>query len=112
MSEASFAYQEIKVYRLNSVYRLYHFAVGTAALIGAVKYHDFLILAVGLALFSVLIIARPLVMAVTVDQSSVTFKGMFSEDSIQRTSITAVETKHTGKTPNLILWKISTRERI
>jgi hypothetical protein len=104
MSESSFALQDAKVYRLSRVYQVYHFAVGAAALIGAVKCYDFLILAVGLALLSVFMIARPLRMAVIVDQTSVTYKGMFSENSLQRSSITAFESQRTGKTPNLILW--------
>ena len=66
-------------------------------------YH-FLILSVVLALFGVFMISRPLVMAVTVDQYSVRFKSVFSENSLQRSSITAVETKHTGKGDILILW--------
>jgi hypothetical protein len=66
-------------------------------------YH-FLILSLALALFSVLMISRPLVMTVAVDQSSVTFGGTFSANSLQRSSITAVETKHTGKGDLLILW--------
>ena len=104
MSETSFASSETKVYRFNLVYRWYHFAVGTAAVVGAVLCRDFLLLAIVLALFAVFMIARPLVMAVTVDQLSVTFKGMFSENSIERSSITAVEIKHTGRTPSVILW--------
>lgn len=104
MSESSFASSETKVYRFNLVYRWYHFAVGAAAAVGAVLCRDFLVLAIVAALFAMFMIARPLVMAVTVDRLSVTFKGMFSEKSIERSSITAVESKHTGKTPILILW--------
>ena len=104
VNESSFAAQGTKVYRLSRVYRLYHFGVGAAALVGAVKSDDFLVLALALALFGVFMIARPLLMKVTVDQSSVTFHGTFSENSLQRSSITAVETKHTGRTPGLILW--------
>jgi hypothetical protein len=104
MNESSFASGETKVYRLNLVYRLYHFAVGAAALVGAVMVYDFLILSVVLALFGVFMISRPLVMAVIVDQYSVRFKNVFSENSLQRSSITAVETKHTGKGKILILW--------
>jgi hypothetical protein len=104
MSESAFASGEMKVYRLNLAYRLYHFAVGTSALVGAVMVYHFLILSVVLALFGVFMISRPLVMAVTVDQYSVTFKSTFSENSLQRSSITAVETKHTGKGNILILW--------
>jgi hypothetical protein len=104
MNESSFASGETKVYRLNLVYRLYHFGVGVAALVGAVMVHDFLVLAVVLALFGIFMISRPLVMAVTVDQYSVTFKNVFAENSIQRSSIAAVETRVTGKGNILILW--------
>ncbi len=104
MNESSFASGGTKVYRLNLAYRLYHFAVGAAALVGAVMVYHFLILSVVLALFGVFMIYRPLVMAVTVDQFSVNFKSVFSENSLQRSSITAVETQHTGKGNILILW--------
>lgn len=104
MNESSFASGETKVYRLNLAYRLYHFAVGTAALVGAAMVYHFLILSVVLALFGVFMISRPLVMEVSVDQYSVRFKSVFSENSLQRSSITAVETKHTGKGDILILW--------
>jgi hypothetical protein len=104
MSESSLASGGTKVYRLNLVYRLYHFAFGAAALVGAVLVYDFLVLSVVLALFGVFMISRPLVMAVTVDQYSVRFKSLFSERSLRRSSITAVETKHTGKGNILILW--------
>ena len=97
MSKSSFASEETKVYRLTLFYRVYHFVVGIAALVGAVWCYHFLILAAGLALFSVFMIARPLVMKVTVDQNSVAVKGMFSESSMQRSSITAFERIHTGK---------------
>ena len=62
-----------------------------------------ILFAAGLALFSVFMISRPLIMAVTVDQFSVTFRGTFSACSMQRSSITAVETKG-GKSSFLILW--------
>jgi hypothetical protein len=104
MNQSSFASQEIKVYRFNWAYKLYHFGVGAAALIGAVLCRNFLFLAAVLVLFSIFMIARPLITSVTVDQYSVTFKGMFSSNSLLRSSITAVETQHTGKTPSLILW--------
>ena len=65
MSESALASGETKVYRLNLAYRLYHFAIGTAALVGAVIVFHFLILSVILALFGVFMISRPLVMAVT-----------------------------------------------
>jgi hypothetical protein len=60
-------------------------------------------LAIGAALFSGFMIFRPLVTAVTIDQYSFTLRGMFSEHSLQRPSITAVETVDTGKGPLLIL---------
>ena len=104
MDESSFASQELKVYRLTWYYQLYHFAIGAAALVGAAKCYDFLILAVVLALFSVFMIARPLVMEVTVDPSYIMFRGVFSSNSLQRSSITAVETKNTGKGNILIFW--------
>jgi hypothetical protein len=103
MNESSFASSKT-IYRLSWFYRLYHFAVGVAALVGTVIVHEFLIMSVGLALFSVFMISRPLIMAVTVDQFSVTFRGTFSAHSLQRSSITAVENKHTGKGNLLILW--------
>ncbi len=93
-----------KVYRLNLIYRDYHLAVGAAAVLGAVYAYRLVVLPAMLALLAVYMIARPFVMAVIVDQSSVTFKGTFSARSLQRSSITAVETKHTGKTDTLILW--------
>ena len=40
----------------------------------------------------------------SVDQYSVTLKGMFSERSLPRSAITAIETRHTGKGALLILW--------
>jgi hypothetical protein len=85
------------------LYRLYHFAVGVAALVGAIMSHDFLIMSVGLGLFSVFMIARPLVMKVTVDQYSVTVQWIFKENSLQRSSITAFERIHTGKDNYLML---------
>ena len=103
MNKSSFASKETKVYRLTLLYRVYHFVVGIAALVGAVWCYHFLILAAGLALFSVFMIARPLVMKVTVDQQSVAVKGMFSESSMQRSSITAFERIHTGKGSCLML---------
>jgi hypothetical protein len=103
MNKSSFASEETKVYRLTSLYRVYHFVVGIAAFGGAVWCFHFPILAAGLALFSVFMIARPLVMKVTVDQQSVTVKGMFSESSMQRSSITAFERIHTGKGSCLML---------
>jgi hypothetical protein len=113
MSQLSFASSEAEVYRFNLLYRLYHFAVGAAALVGAVLSYHFLILSIGLGLFSVFMISRPLVMAVSVDHDSVTCKGMFSENSIQRSSITAVEFQSTGKGRYLILWgNVDERENL
>ena len=104
MNEVSFTSIEPKVYRLTWVYRLYHFAVAAAALAAAIKVRDFLSFAIVLALFSVFMISRALVMAVTVDQFSVAFKTLFSETALQRSSVTAVETRHSGKGSLLILW--------
>jgi hypothetical protein len=77
--------------------------MGAVFLGAAVAFHHFLIVSIGAALFSGFMISRPLVTAVTVDQYSVTLKGMFSEHSLQRSSIRAVETVSTGKGPLLIL---------
>jgi hypothetical protein len=49
-------------------------------------------------------ISRPFILAVSVDQLSVTFKGMFSAHSLQRSSITAIERQHRGRSNFLILW--------
>lgn len=103
MNESSFAI-ETKVYRLNWVYRTYHLAAGAAALAGAIVVHDFWILSVVLVLFSMFMIARPFAMAIIVDQFSVTFNGLFSENSLRRSSITAIERRHTGRSNYLILW--------
>lgn len=120
MNESSFVSGEAKIYRLHLLYRLYYFAIGVAALVGAVKvyqavmvdYH-FLIFSVVLALLGVFSIYSPLVMAVTVDQNSVTIRGVFSKKSLQRSSIIAIETKHTGKGSLLILQgDIDKKERL
>jgi hypothetical protein len=103
MDRSSFASSERKVYRFNWFYRWYHFIMGAVFIGAAVALHHFLILSIGAALFSGFMISRPLVTVVTVDQYSVTLKGMFSEHSLQRSSITAVETVSTGKGPLLIL---------
>jgi len=103
MNKPSFGSSEQKVYRFNSLYRWYHFVVGAVFLVAAVLIHDFLILSIVAALFSIYMIARPLIVAVIVDANSVTLKGMFSQHSLQRSSITAVETVSTGKGPLLIL---------
>jgi hypothetical protein len=113
MNESSFVSAEAKIYRLNLAYRLYHFAVGAATLVGAAMVYHFLILSVVLALFGVFMVSRPLVMAVTGDQYSITFTSVFSENSLQRSLITAVETKNTGKGNILILWRdIDKKERL
>lgn len=103
MDRFSFASSERKIYRFNRLYRWYHLIVGVLFLGVAVASHTFLILSIGAVLFSGFMIARPLVTAVTIDQYSVTLKGMFSEHSLQRSSITAVETVSTGRGPSLIL---------
>jgi hypothetical protein len=104
MNESSFATQEPRVYRLSRLYQVYHYGAGAIALVAAVWWIDYWALAIGLVPFAAFMIARPLLMKVTVDQSCVTFKGMYAEDSLQRSSITAVETQVTGRTHNLILW--------
>jgi hypothetical protein len=76
-NESSFAFGEVKVYRLSRLYRVYHFVVGAAVLVGAVLAHQFFILSVLLIPFSAFMISRPLVMAVIVDQLSVTYKALF-----------------------------------
>jgi hypothetical protein len=103
MDRSAFASSGRKVYRFNRIYRWYHFIVGGLVLAGAVAAHDFLALSIVLALFSGFMILRPLVVAVIVDQYSVTLKGMLSKHSLQRSSITAIETVGTGKGPMLIL---------
>lgn len=103
MNESSFATLETKVYRFSWFWRLYHFAFGSAFLIAALKAYEILPISVPVALVSVFMICRPLISAVTVDQFSVTYKGVFSAKSLQRSSITAVETIP-GRSPFLILW--------
>jgi len=78
--------------------------VGVAFAVAAVASHDFLILSILLTLFSAFMIARPLVSAAIVDQYSVTSKGMFSQHSLPRSSITAIERVHTGRGTILTLW--------
>jgi hypothetical protein len=104
MNESLFASEETKIYRMNWAYRLYHFATGAAALVGAIIAYHVLLLSVVLVLFSMFMIYRALVAAVTVDQSSVTLKGLFSQNSMQRSSITAIERQHTGRANYLVLW--------
>jgi len=103
MDKSSFGSSETKIYRFNSFYRWYHFVVGAVFLVAAVLMHSFLILSIGIALFSVFMISRPLIVAVIVDRDSVRLKGMFSEKSLQRCSITAIERRNTGRGTLLIL---------
>lgn len=108
MNDSSFASTEKKVYRFNSLYRWYHFIVGAVFLVVAVllailTHNGLLIFSIPIALFSVFMVARPLTSAVTVDQYSVTSKDMFSERSLPRSSITAIERVHTGKGTLLVL---------
>ena len=104
MNKSSFALSEKKVYRFNSLYRWYHFVVGAAFLVAAVLMRDLWIFSIPIALFSVFMVSRPLTTAVIVDQYSVTFKRMFSENSLPRSSITAIERVNTGKGALLTLW--------
>ena len=91
MNRSSFASSEKKIYRFNSLYRWYHFTVGVVFLVAPVLEHSPLIFSIPLALFSTFMIVRPLTSAVIVDQYSVTLKTMFSERSLQRSSITSIE---------------------
>ncbi len=102
--ESSFAPAETRVYRFNRVYRLYHLAAGAAFFVVALTLYRLPPVAFVLALFALFMIARPFVSAVTVDPFSVTYRGTFSAKSIQRSAITAVETKSTGRGSVLILW--------
>jgi hypothetical protein len=108
MNKSSFALSEKKVYRFNSLYRWYHFVTGAVflvvAVVVAVLIPHLWIFSIPLALFSVFMIARPLTSAVIVDQYSVKLKSMFSENSLPRSSITAIERVHTGKGTLLTLW--------
>lgn len=97
MNNSSFASSETKVYRFNSLYRWYHFVAGTAFLVIAFLIRDLWIFSIPIVLFSLFMIARPFTSAVMVDQYSVTLKMMFSERSIQRSSLTAIERVHTGR---------------
>jgi hypothetical protein len=103
LDRSSFASSEKKVYRFNSLYRWYHFAVGAVFLVTAVVKNTPLIFLIPILLFSAFMIARPLTSAVTVDQYSVTLKTMFSEHSLNRSSITSIERVNTGKGTSLIL---------
>jgi hypothetical protein len=113
MNKSSFALLGKNVYRFNSLYRWYHFVVGAVFLVAAVLLRDLWILSVLVALFSVFMVARPLTTAVIVDQYSVTLKRMFSENSLPRSSITAIERVHTGKGTLLTLWgKMEEKEKL
>ena len=103
MNRSSFASSEKKIYRFNSLYRWYHFTVGVVFLVAPVLMHSPQIFSIPLALFSTFMIARPLTSAVIVDQYSVTLKTMFSERSLQRSSITSIERMNIGKGTSLIL---------
>ena len=76
---------------------MYHVAVGAAALVGTVMVCQSLVLSVVLSPFGAFIISRPLNMAITIEIYPVRFEGVFSENSLQRSSITAVEIEYTGK---------------
>jgi len=97
MNKSSFASSEKKVYRFNSLYRWYHFVVGAAFLVAAALMRDIWIFSVPFVLLSAFMVARPLAMAVIVDQHSVTLKRMFSENSLPRSSITTIERVNNGK---------------
>jgi hypothetical protein len=101
-NNSSFASSEKKVYRFNSLYRWYHFVVGAVFLVVAVMIHELWVFSIAIALFSAFMIARPLRSAVIVDQYSVTSKGMFSEHSLPRASITAIRRVNAGKGTLLI----------
>ncbi len=108
MNNSSFASSGNKVYRFNRLYCWYHFIVGVvflvvAVLVAVLTHNGLLIFSILIAVFSVFMIARPLTSAVIVDQYSVTSKGMFSESSLPRSSITAIERIATGKGILLIL---------
>jgi hypothetical protein len=108
MNKSSFASAERKVYRFNRFYRWYHFIVGAvflvvAVLVAVMTDNGLLIFSILIALFSVFMIARPLTSAVIVDQYSVTCKGILSERSLPRSSITAIERVAAGKGTLLVL---------
>jgi hypothetical protein len=103
LDRSSFASSEKKVYRFNSLYRWYHFIVGAVFLVTAIVKNTPLIFLIPILLVSAFMIARPLTSAVIVDQYSVTLKTMFSERSLQRSSITSIERTNIGKGTSLIL---------
>jgi hypothetical protein len=85
-------------------YRLYHFVVGAAGLIDAAMAYSFLALSILLVLFSVFMISRALLASVTLSPSSVTLKGLFLKNSVQRSSIIAIERQHTDRGNYLTRW--------
>jgi hypothetical protein len=103
MDKSSFASSETRTYRFNALYQWYHFIVGAFFLVAAALVHDFLVLSIGSALFSVFMISRPLRVAVIVDRNSITLRGVFSQGSLQRSSITAIERRNTGRGTLLVL---------
>ena len=103
MTDSSFPTQGTKIYRLSSVYRVYHFTVGIAALVVAIWCYRLPIAPLVLALFGIFMIARPLALKVTVDQDSVTLNGVFRQRSIQRSSIEEFERVHAGRDNYLLL---------
>jgi hypothetical protein len=104
MNKSSFASSEKKVYRLNSLYRWYHFVIAAIFLVAAVLMRGVWFISIPIVLFAVFMVARPFTTAVVVDQYSVTLKRMFSGNSLLRSSITAIERVHTGRATLLRLW--------
>jgi hypothetical protein len=103
MDESAIGHAEPKVYRYNRTWQLYHFGIGTLALIlAAVLYRAWLLSAV-VALFAVFMIARPLIARVILDIDEIIVKGMFGENSLQRSCITSYERVHTGKANYVVL---------
>jgi hypothetical protein len=110
VEKLSSASREQNVYRFNGIYRWYHFLTGAVFLGLAVAVYKLLPLSIVLALFSGFMILRSLVTRVILDRHSVTLKTMFSEHSLQRSSIASIETVHTGKGPLLRLRAIDGSE--
>jgi hypothetical protein len=101
-NNSAFASSERKAYRFNGLYRWYHFIVGAVFLVVAVLVRDLYVVSIPIALLAAFMIARPLRCAVMVDQYSVTLKGVFSENSLPRSSITAIRRVSTGKGTSLM----------
>lgn len=112
MTETSFPMEGTKVYRLSTVYRVYHFTVGSAALLGAVWGYRLPIASFMLALFGISMIARPLALKVIVDHDIVTVKGIFRQRSIRRSSIDEFERVHAGRDNYLLLRASTTGESL